>query len=186
MENIMAIRNTENSYGSVSKTLHWVVSLLVVCLLTAGLIMVRMEDSATKFQIYGIHKSFGLTLLAIMVFRLFWTSTNTRPRYPASTPEWQRFAARTLHFLLYVALIMMPLTGWIMSTAADHIPSYFGLFNVPMPLIPLNKSLAGITHLSHTIIAWSLIGLIVMHIGASIKHYFIDKDGIMQRMFPGG
>src|SRR5947209_8543351 len=111
------LMNTENDYGSVTKFLHWLIFFVVISLLIVGFLMDGISNKQIKIEAFMLHKTFGMIVLALMAFRLVWTSVNPRPMYPITTPFWQRIATRTVHALLYILLIAMPLSGWIMSTA---------------------------------------------------------------------
>jgi cytochrome b561 len=134
---------------------------------------------------YMMHKSFGLTLLFLVLARFFWIQYAGKPALPKTVPMWQKILSRTVHYSLYLLLICMPLCGWVMSVAGNRVPSYFGLFQMPLP-IKANKALSEFMDQSHKTIAWILIALIVLHIAGAIKHHFIDKDNVLKRMLPGG
>lgn len=170
--------DTKADYGTISKTLHWVVSITIISLLAAGFIMINLDKSPLKWQIYDMHKALGITILAIAVIRIIWRITHVKPPLPENYPKWQRIASAAVHGLLYLITIVMPLSGWVMSMAADHIPSWFGLFKLRLPIAP-SKPLAKIASNSHEIIAWVLIACLILHIGAAIK----DKR-VLNRMLP--
>lgn len=180
----MSLRNTEYTYGSISKFLHWLMFILVVGLLIVGLIMTEMEKGALKSNVYFLHKSTGLLVLALIFIRALWTLANTKPLLPAQTKPWERWAERWTHRFLYLLLFIMPISGWVMSTAADHVPSFYGLFNLPSPLTPISKPLAKAMGEIHEIFAWVLIAILVLHVAAALKHHFWDKDNVLKRMMP--
>lgn len=177
------IKNTNTEYGSIAKSFHWLIVFMVLGLVIVGLNMEGIEDKATKLLVFTVHKSFGLTLLTVMIFRVVWTLSNVRPELLGTTLE--RIAAWSMHFSLYILLFAMPLTGWIMSTAADHAPNVFGLFTLPLPGIPIYKPLGKFFGWLHFLFAWTLITLVILHIAAAFKHYWIDKDDVLRRMMPG-
>lgn len=177
----MSLKNTTTSYGSVSRILHWLLFLLIIGMLIVGFLMGSLAKPF-RFEVYTVHKSIGLCVLALMLFRIFWMSINPKPKLPLTTPRWQAIGAHTVQGLLYFILMAMPLSGWIMSTASDHIPSFFGWFKVPMPFIPLDKPLADTASSLHEIFAWTLIVLLLLHIGAALKHHYINKDDVLKRM----
>ena len=178
----MALRNTTETYGSMAKTLHWLVSLMVTSLLLVGFFMGDLAKPF-RFTVYNIHKLVGLSLLLIMIFRVGWTLSNPRLNYPVKLPYWQIRAARGVHMLLYLLVIAMPLSGWIMATAAEHPPDLFG-FKFILPFIPASKPLAKSANQIHKTMAWTLIAVLSLHIGAALKHYFVNKDNVLQRMLP--
>src|SRR5258708_32579120 len=109
---IVSFKNTSKSYGSVAKFLHWLIFVLVFCMIIAGFCLgfVPKEYQGT---VYNIHKLTGLTILLLMAIRLCWKLVNVKPNLPAKTPGWQRKAERVVHDLLYLFIICMPLAGWI-------------------------------------------------------------------------
>lgn len=168
-------------YTPVSKFFHWSVALIVICLLGGSFFLDDVPEQYKPIA-YMIHKSLGLTVLCLMIIRIIWLQR--KPRLPVTVPLWQKLLSRTIHYSLYILLLLMPLSGWIMSVAANKTPTYFGLFRVPLPINP-DIHLAKLMNQSHFIIAWILIALIVLHILGALKHYFVDKDKVLQRMLPG-
>ncbi len=174
---------TISSYSTGSKVFHWLIALIVICMLSGSFFL---DDVPEKYKsvAYMMHKSLGLTVLFLMVVRFFWIQYAGKPALPATVPAWQKVVSRIVQYALYLLLITMAMCGWIMSVAAERIPSYFGLFNLSLPIQP-SKSLAKLMNQSHETIAWVLIVLIVLHIAGAIKHHFIDKDNVLKRMLPG-
>ena len=180
----MTLRNTRDTYGSVSKILHWLIGLSILAMLILGVVMGHIEKPL-RFQVYTIHKDIGLTLLALVIIRIFWTLANPKPRLPKGSNKAEHAAAHLSHFVLYLLILGMPLSGWIMSCAAGHIPGYFGLFKVAFPGIVKNKPLAGLASNFHYYIAWSILAVVIVHVLAAIKHHWINRDNILVRMLPG-
>lgn len=170
-------------YSEGSKLLHWLIAFIVILMLSVSFFLSSVPQ-AYKPTAYMIHKSFGLTVLALMVCRVIWMVYRGRPPLPPTVPVWQVMLARSVQYGLYLVLFAMPLTGLIMSVAANKAPVYFGLFTVTLPIGP-DKILAKYMNESHTVIAWIIIALIALHLAGNIKHYFIDKDRVLQRMLPG-
>ena len=170
-------------YSSGSKFFHWTVATIVILMLSVSFFL---EDLPERYEGLGymLHKSFGLTVLGLMIVRLIWLQYSGKPALPATVPRWQRFVARTVQYGLYLLLFAMPLSGWVMSVAANRVPTFFALFPLPLPIAP-NKYLAEVAEEIHTTIVWILIALIVLHIAGALKHYFMDKDKVVQRMWPG-
>lgn len=179
----MALTNTHTSYGSVAKTLHWLIAIIVLFMLLIGTFMGDFEKPV-RGSLMTFHKSLGMTLLVLMVLRLVWRLTNPRPHLPDSVPAWKQVASLINHRLLYALLIIMPLTGLAMSTAADRAPNVWGLGTVRFPGIPISKNVAGVFSDLHSIIAWTILVLLLIHVAAALSHYFINKDQVLQRMLP--
>lgn len=177
----MQIKNTLERYGIVAKLFHWVMALLVVCLLCIGLYMTQESLGDARYKFYGWHKEFGILVLMLVVLRMAWRVRSYIPSLPDTMPSWQKWAAHITHWALYFFMVAMPLTGWIMSSAGGHEISFFGLFNLPA-LIEPNKSLSHFMAELHEYIAYGLIATIILHVLAALKHHFIDKDTILKRM----
>lgn len=167
-------------YAFGSKVLHWIIALIVVAMLFGSFFLGSVPETY-QANAYMLHKSFGLTVLALMVCRLIWIIYRGKPTIPASVPTWERRLSHVIQWLMYVFLFAMPLVGWTMSVAADHPPTFFGLFTLSLPITP-NKVLAELLANLHATIAWILIGLISLHILGALKHYFLDRDKMLQRM----
>lgn len=177
------LQNTQSTYGSVSKLFHWGIFLLVVIMLVVGFIMEDLPDSMQS-TVYMMHKSTGLLILGLMVLRLLWRWMNKSPEFPNAMPQWQKIAAHVAHWLFYIILLAMPLVGWIMSTAAGRVPTFYGLITAPFPGIELNDQLAHQLANVHEMLAYVLLFLLALHIAAALKHHFIDKDNVLVRMMP--
>lgn len=170
------------SYSAESKVFHWLVAFIVIFMLSFSFFM---EDMAKENQpvVYMIHKSFGLTILLLMILRFVWIKYRGKPVLSLNVPLWQRYLARGVQYGLYFFLIAMPISGWIMSVAAGHPPTFFNLFSVPLP-IEENEVLANTMANVHGVIAWIIISLLVLHVAGAFKHYFFDKDQVLQTMLP--
>ena len=141
-----------------------------------------LEDIPKEYQglAFSIHKLTGLSILALMILRALWRVTNTKP--VLNVRAWERIAERTVHFLLYVVAIAMPLVGWMGSVAGGK-PPHLGTFNFELP-IEKNKALAGLFFDMHNTLAICLIVLFAIHVLAALYHHFIKKDGVLRRMLP--
>lgn len=177
----MQIKNTSTSYGVVSKSFHWVLAVLIIGLLAVGLYMTDMQNSPSKFELYGLHKSTGLVALILVMMRFIWKVRNETPGLPDAIPPLQKIASRAAHAFLYIAMFVMPLSGWGMSSAGGHKVTFYGLFEVP-PLVPQSKMLGGILHETHELLANVLIVVLVVHVLAAFLHHFWYKDGVLKRM----
>jgi len=179
----MRLRNTKYSYGSVAKTFHWLIFLLIAGMLAAGFIMTGMAMSPDKFKIYGLHKSFGITVLSLAALRLLWKAMNAAPELPLSLPAWEKFAAHAGHAALYALMFAMPLSGWAMSSASGLPVSVFGWFTLPDLVAPDNQ-LKHIFREVHGWLAWALIGMVSLHVFAALLHHFYYKNNVLRRMLP--
>lgn len=179
----MALKNTIDSYGWLARLLHWTVGIIIICLLAVGLWMGGLEPPF-KYEVYGLHKSFGILVLILVAFRLSWRLMNTTPTMPQSMDVFQRTAAHAVHFFLYVAMLVMPLSGWAMSSAGGYPVSLFGLFQLP-PLVEKNKELGMLFHDVHEYLGFALIAAVIVHTGAALLHHFYYKDNVLKRMLKG-
>ena len=180
----MNFLNTKKKFGSISKLFHWIVSILMISMLVMGLVMTRMDRSAFRVELYGIHKSLGLTLLILIVARLLWRLINRVPTYPESIPKWEQTFARIGHWVLYLIILAMPLSGWLMSTATGHAPDFWHWGAWAMPGINANKTLAKTANQYHEILAYAVIVLVSLHVLMALKHHYLGKNNILRRMLP--
>lgn len=178
----MNLKNNKTHFGLVAISLHWLMAVLIIGLLGVGLYMVSLPLGPQKFQLYGWHKAFGLLVLAFALFRLFWRLINISPSL--NLPLLEKIAARLVHWAFYGFMIAMPITGWLLTSAAGFVPSFFGLFTLPALVAP-NDSLLALFQFLHRWVAYALIATIVVHTLAALKHHFYDKDDVLRRMWPG-
>lgn len=171
-------------HGTTMRVLHWLVAALVLLMIPAGLVMVR-EGLGRGLQdaLYLFHKNVGSLLILVVVLRLAWRLTHQPPDLPASMPGWQRRAAAASHVALYVLLIAMPVSGYVRVRAGGFPVEALDAMGVPT-LVPEWKALADAASTFHAIAAFTLIGVIVIHVGAALHHALIRRDGVWQRMWP--
>jgi cytochrome b561 len=179
----MQMTNTVTRYGAVIIVLHWFMALLIIGMLGVGLYMVGVPVGLLKLKLYGWHKEFGILVLMLVTFRIGWRLTNVTPALPLDMPWIQKFLAHSVHLALYLLMFAMPITGWLMTSAAGLPPSFFGLFVLP-PLVAPNQDLFKLFVWVHTWLAYGFIGLICAHAGAALQHHFIEKDNILRRILP--
>lgn len=176
------LRNTNSSYGLLMKCFHWLAASLVVFMLILGLGMQYVHENNLRSQLYSFHKSLGIIVIALAALWVIWAAISTKPTYVDTMPKWQRIAAYSVHGLLYISIIVMPMSGWIMSSAYGYPPQFFGLFTLPN-LLPVNAGIAKTASDIHEVVAWSIVILLSLHILAALKHQFIEKDNILKRMW---
>jgi cytochrome b561 len=175
--------STPTRYGSVAIGLHWLVALMVLCALAVGLYMHDLPLSPHKLKVYSWHKWIGVSIFLLAVLRVLWRLAHPAPPLPDGTPKWQQMAAHATHHLLYLLILIIPLSGWLMSSAYGIQVVYLGLFPLP-DLIVKNKELADELKELHEGLNLTLMVLLAAHVGAALKHHFLDRDGVMQRMVP--
>ncbi|MDH5723248.1 MAG: cytochrome b/b6 domain-containing protein [Alphaproteobacteria bacterium] len=167
-------------YHKSFKAIHWVTALIILGLLSVGFFMTGMEYSQDKIQIYNLHKSFGLLILILLAARILVLIVKGRPKPLPTHKKWEKGLSHLIHGLLYLALIAMPVSGWVMSSAGDFPISFFGL-DVP-DITGKNKDLFELSREAHEIIAFGLIAIIGLHFLGAMKHHFIDRDETLRRM----
>lgn len=176
----MGLKNTTDKYGIMAKLFHWPMAIIMMGLIILGLYMSALDPSPDKYELYGLHKSFGLLILWMVGLRILWRFYTKPPQTHKNHQKWERTLAKIVHFVLYVSMIGMPLTGWLMSSAGGHAVSFFGL-SVPA-LMGENKNFGGLMNDTHRILSYMLIGTILLHVAGALKHHFIDKDDTFKRM----
>ena len=127
----MSLKNTAGSYGIIAKGFHWLSALIVLGLLPLGFYMVALEFSAFKLSLYWWHKSFGTLLLFLVMLRMLWRFTNVSPPAHPDHHRWEQRLAGFIHVVLYISMVGMTISGWVMSSAGDFTHSFFGLFDMP-------------------------------------------------------
>ena len=179
--------NSDTRYGTVAMLLHWLIAFAIISLLIVGKYMHGLPDNdPNKFALYQMHKSFGITVLALTVVRILWRFTNKVPPLPDGMPAWQRWGAHASHVLLYVLMLAIPLSGWAMVSASPlGIPTlWFGLAEVPnLPITPGEEAHEGLEE-THELLGNLMILLLLAHVAAALKHHFWDRDTVFRRMLP--
>jgi cytochrome b561 len=176
----MQLTNTRHAYGLVAITLHWLISIIIICMLAIGLYMVTLKNSALKEDLFRYHKETGLLILMLVSLRLGWRLANRTPDYPESIPKWQQYLAHAVHYTLYAFMFAMPITGYLLSCAAGHPPFFFGLA-VPALIAP-HPGIVELLATMHQWLAYILIALICGHVGVALEHHFVENDNILRRM----
>ena len=159
-------------------------AVLVFATVVVALIMVEMPLGVRKLELYALHKSVGVLILGLTVARLAWRLSGPRPVALGPSRRSERILAQSVHGLFYIALIAMPLTGWLMSSAANFSVSVFGLFTLP-DLVAPDKALADAFKAAHYWLGWVLIGLLALHVAGALKHHFFLGNDTLRRMIPG-
>ncbi len=181
----MSLKNPEQHWGAVSQSLHWLIVLLLLAQGTVGLLMGDMARGPDKIAVYALHKSVGITLLALAVARLLWRLYAGRPAPVPGTPSWQERAASAMHAALYLLLFAVPISGWVMNSAAGFPLQWFGLFNLPS-IAPHDRDLHELAESMHEWLFWALVALAAAHAAAALYHHLFQRDATLARMLPRG
>ena len=175
--------NSGSSWGAPAKLIHWLVAVLVFTQFGLGWLATGWRLSPAKLDLFVWHKSLGMVILALVLVRLLWRWANPTPELPADMPAWERAAARVSHALLYVTMITMPITGWIHNSAAGVPFSIF--WRVPLPaLVTPDERAAELAALGHFWLFVVFAVLLVLHIGAALRHHFVAGNHLLTRMLP--
>jgi cytochrome b561 len=170
-------------YTKTAKALHWLMAILLFGLLALGFYMHDLPLSPEKLKLYSWHKWAGVTAFLLVWLRLFWRVTHRPPALPENMPKIMQLAAHAGHLLLYVLMIAIPLSGWLMSSAKGFQTVWFGVLPIP-DLIGKHKETGDLLQTLHMGLNLLFAAVIAGHIGAALKHHFIDKDDILKRMLP--
>ncbi len=184
MVKLNMLRNTDQSWGAPAKLLHWAVAALVFAQITLGWAAVSWRLSPTKLDLFVWHKSTGMLILMLMVVRVAWRSANATPSLPADMRALERSAAHASHLLLYLLLLVMPITGWIVNSAANIPFRMFWLIPVPAIVVP-DQATADAAARVHFVLFVALSLLLAVHIGAALRHHFLKRNNVLVRMLPG-
>ncbi|WP_159976958.1 MULTISPECIES: cytochrome b [unclassified Novosphingobium] len=168
-----------NRYNAGARMLHWAIAVLILANLATGLLHDALEGVVA---VMPVHKAVGLTVLVLSLARLGWRMCWKAPAYPGSMSGTEIAAAHILHALLYVLMIAMPLSGWIMSSAGKYPLSWFGLFDWPKLAVTKGSTLYEIGHSFHGIGGWTLLALVLGHVAAALRHQFLLRDAVLRRM----
>jgi cytochrome b561 len=177
------LRNTNESYGIIAQSLHWLVAALVFVQLALGLYAAGLPVSLARLQWLSRHKSLGLAILALVFLRLAWRSMNRPPALPDSMLRWERGTAATTHWLLYALLVLAPLAGWLHASAAGLSVNWFGVLQIP-DLLPKNPEMSDFLKDLHRGCVALLALLVLGHVAGALRHAFALRDGIVYRMLP--
>lgn len=178
----MAMKNTSTSFGSLTKFLHWAVFILFIVQPT--LIYWRRslpEGHAWSMDMIMTHKSLGFVVLALAVMMLFWRHMGTRPSLGV-LPTWERNLARFTHLGLYIVMLAMPITGYMMSSYSPYGVFFFGY---PVPtFVEQSKDMGALFHDIHEYVSYAAGVFVTLHVVGALKHHFVDKNNILRRMLP--
>ena len=174
-----------SDWPALSKALHWLIAVLILVMAWLGLTMGDLPNGPDKIATYALHKSLGLSILALVALRLLWRLYAGAPAPLAGTPRWQERIAALTHLALYALLLAMPLSGWLLNSAAGFPLQWFGLFNLPA-LAGRDEALHALAGQVHELLFWALAALVVLHAAAALHHHLFLRDATLARMLPRG
>lgn len=176
----MAARGDRYSRGAIA--FHWAIAALVLFNLWLGLFH---ESLPREWKVMPVHRSVGMLVLVLTIARIAWRLANHPPQPPEHLPAWEKAAARTTHLILYALMLILPLTGWLLSSnpARPRPFDWFWLFRVPT--LPATPAIASGAHEAHELLGYLMTALVLLHIAAALRHHFLLRDGVLRRMLPG-
>lgn len=177
------LRHPPAVWNPAAKLFHWSTALLIIVMFALGWLAVTWPLSPTKIQLFNWHKSLGLFILAWVLLRLSWRLTHPAPALPGELSRIERWAAHLSHGALYFLMLAMPVSGWVINSAADFPLKWFGLFSVPQLVAP-DESLQDTAEAVHFTLFWTLLGIVVLHTAAALHHHYIRKNNVLRRMLP--
>ena len=178
-------REPATGYGLTSRALHWTVALLIVVLIPLGWYMVELDyyDPWANDSL-ELHKGLGMIVLALAPLMILWRHVGYRPPAIKTQKRWEVMAGSIAHYLLYALMLIVPPSGYIISTSAGAGVSVFGLFEVPA-VLPRSDALRDAAITVHYYVAYVGAALIAFHVAGALKHHLIDKDDTLRRMLRG-
>jgi len=183
MTSARARSTVSTRYTAVAIALHWIIAAVIAGTFALGLYMHDLPASPLKLRLYSYHKWIGVTIFLLVVFRLLWRLTHRAPASPPHMPRWQRIAAAGSHLLLYVLTLIIPLSGWLFSSASGFKVMYLG--KIPLPdLVGKDRVLAEQLQLTHELLNYFLAAVVLLHVAAALKHHWVDRDDVLKRMLP--
>lgn len=186
----MSATNTTHSYGSLTKTFHWLTALLIVSLIPMGIIANGMpfdtsEELARKAFLFSLHKTLGVTVFFVALARIVWAVRQPKPGSLNPDRKAEHWAAETVHWLLYGSLVLVPLSGWIHHAATTGFAPIWWPFSQNLPFVPKDEDIAAMFAGLHIVFERVLAASIFFHVAGALKHHFVDKDQTLRRMWFG-
>lgn len=172
-----------NSHSRTVVILHWLMAFLITATFCVGLYMHGLHLSPLKLRLVNWHKWAGVTLFLLVLVRLVRRGAQPTPALPDSMPAWQRSGAHITHALLYLLMLAVPVSGWLMSSAKGFQTVYFGVLPIP-DLVARNKALGERLLVLHESLDYTLAVVVALHVGAALKHHLVDRDGVLARIAP--
>ncbi len=173
-----SFNNPADRYSSIARGLHWLMALMIVGNLLGGF----FHDIAPSV-IMPAHFVMGLSVLLLTLLRFGWRLTHRPPAFPATMSGLERLAAHLGHLGLYALMLAMPITGWLIVSSGRRPVNIFGLFEIPKLPVEQSRAFHHLMEERHELLAWVMIGLVVIHVAAALRHHFIKRDGVLARMW---
>ena len=176
------LKNSATHYGTIAKSLHWLLALTLAAQFALGWYMTELSYYDRWYHdAPAIHKACGMLLWSLALLRILWAIYDHPPPLVRGMKEWERLAAKASHSTLYFMTLLIPLSGYLISTAKGHAIDVFGLFEIPA-LFPAVKQMEDLAGKVHYILAFGTAWLVLAHVLAALKHHFIERDETLTRM----
>lgn len=174
---------SEARYNGVAQFLHWLMATVIIVAWSIGLYAAEMPRGPDKLSMIGWHKGIASTVLVLIVLRILWRATHAAPALSSAVPALQQKLAGLAHFLIYLLMIALPMSGWLWSSAAGYSVKMAGFIELPS-LMAKNDVWKENLGEVHEVLAFTLAGLVAVHVLAALKHHFFNRDGVLLRMMP--
>jgi cytochrome b561 len=191
----LALRSDAESWGSVTRALHWISAALMIFGLTHGYWMANLLPRAERLPHYAFHSLIFVYFAMLFALRITWRLSEPTPSQPADSAGWEKSAAHLGHLLLYALVIAILVTGYMNwsafparfdpARASQMDLSIFGLFKVPGMHVKLDRDVFKFWETGHMYLSWALVVLIVVHVVAALRHQFVKRNAVMGRMWSG-
>lgn len=186
----MSLSNTNTTYGSVTKALHWLTALLILTVIPLGVIAHEMgydtsDQLSRKALLFSLHKTVGVTIFFVALIRIGWAFSQTKPGLLNAEKPAESFLAQLVHWMLYASLVIVPLSGWVHHASTEGFAPIWWPFGQDLPFIPKSESLAHVTATFHMVFERVMVISLLLHIAGALKHHFVDKDATLRRMWFG-
>jgi cytochrome b561 len=172
-------------YAGTAKALHWLIVALLIVQFVLAWAMPDIHRDTKADALINLHLSFGALILGVAIIRLGWRATHAEPPPQDGLPPWQRQSARVMHWLLYGLLFVVPILGWINASYRGFPVSLFGLVELPKLLATRAPGFGWIGDVHGVLANYAMLALVGLHVAAALYHYFVRRDGVLQRMLPG-
>ncbi len=175
-------KNSDNCFGLVSVSLHWLMALLMIGLFILGWYMMDLSYTDSDYNLaYMVHKSLGILVFELAIVQIGWRLYVNHPAPLRSHKSWEVLAARVVHIILFSMIVLIAFSGYAISSAEGDAVSFFNLYAIP-GILPAYENLEDLAGEIHFYLAYGTACLVLLHMAAALKHQFIDKDGTLSRM----
>ncbi len=174
----------DQRYTHTAMWLHWLIAILLMSQFAFGWYLSDIPRGVpARSYFVNLHKSSGMLIALLILLRIVWRLTHTPPPLPDTVPRWQQRAAAGSHYLLYLLMLVMPLSGYLASNFSKHGVNFFNTIKLA-PWGSDDKLLYAFFNQTHKTASWLLLALVILHVLAALKHLFVDRDAIFSRMLP--